>query len=245
MSESPSALDSDAYARLCSEQQPRLVAYARSLTGNPWLADDLVAEAHFRVWRRLSSGHSVDDVPAYLATTVRNLADADGDPGRRIAYVGLLSRVLRQLPQRWVKALWLAEAEDHPLDVVGHRVGAGHGATAVLLHRAQEGLRHAFLRAHPGIPDDPACERHWKRIPAHVGEAPESPRQAGELCLHLEDCGDCRGRLALLTCVNDRLPALVGPALLALEREAPAGTGVSGRGGTGWGRIASPRIGER
>ncbi|TQK50945.1 DNA-directed RNA polymerase specialized sigma24 family protein [Streptomyces sp. SLBN-118] len=245
MSESPATLDSDEYARLYSGRQPQLVAYARSLTGNPWVADDLVAEAHFRVWRQLSSGYSVDDVPAYLATTVRNLSDADGDPDRRIAYVELLARVLRQLPERWVKALWLAEAEDHPLDVVGHRVGAGHGATAVLLHRAQEGMRQAFLRAHPGVPDDPGCGRHWKRIPAHVGEAAESPRQAGEMCLHMEDCEDCRARLDLLTCANDRLSALVGPALLVLEKEAPAGTGVSGRGGTGWGRLSSPRMRER
>lgn len=55
-----------AYARVYEEQQPRLVAYARSLTRNAWTAEDLVAEAHFRVWRRLSAGHEIDNVPAYL-----------------------------------------------------------------------------------------------------------------------------------------------------------------------------------
>jgi DNA-directed RNA polymerase specialized sigma24 family protein len=45
-----------AYTRVHEEEQPRLVAYARSLTGNPWVAEDLVAEAHFRVWRRLPRG---------------------------------------------------------------------------------------------------------------------------------------------------------------------------------------------
>src|SRR5882672_5365830 len=74
MNDGPTA----AYARIYEEQQPRLVAYARSLTRNSWTAEDLVAEAHFRVWRRLSAGHEIDNVPAYLMTTVRHLATAAG-----------------------------------------------------------------------------------------------------------------------------------------------------------------------
>jgi len=71
-----------AYARIYEEQQPRLVAYARSLTRNAWTAEDLVAEAHFRVWRRLAAGHEIDNVPAYLMTTVRHLAIAAGSAVR-------------------------------------------------------------------------------------------------------------------------------------------------------------------
>src|ERR1041385_1875828 len=123
-----------AYARVYEEQQPRLVAYARSLTRNAWTAEDLVAEAHFRVWRRLSAGHEIDNVPAYLMTTVRHLAATVGsnaaretpqdpqdpqrrservvsqgrhvdDPAEQVSSVDLLVRVLGQLPDRWVKAL--------------------------------------------------------------------------------------------------------------------------------------------
>lgn len=65
-----------AYVRIYEEEQPRLVAYARSLTRNTWAAEDLVSEAHFRVWRRLSAGHEIDNVPAYLMTTVRHLASS-------------------------------------------------------------------------------------------------------------------------------------------------------------------------
>ncbi|MFF8644157.1 sigma factor [Streptomyces sp. NPDC015345] len=46
------------YTRIFEEQRSRLVAYARSLTGDAWVADDLVAEARFRMWRRLSAGHT-------------------------------------------------------------------------------------------------------------------------------------------------------------------------------------------
>jgi DNA-directed RNA polymerase specialized sigma24 family protein len=71
------------YTRIFEEQRSRLVAYARSLTGDAWVADDLAAEAHFRVWRRLSAGHTIDNVPAYLTATVRHLAAAGGRAAAR------------------------------------------------------------------------------------------------------------------------------------------------------------------
>ncbi|MEW2300609.1 sigma-70 family RNA polymerase sigma factor [Streptomyces sp. NPDC006655] len=233
------------YARIYEEQQPRLVAYARSLTRNPWVAEDLVAEAHFRVWRRLAEGHEIDNVSAYLTTTVRHLAYAAGgavretprdphadeqaeagrhgdDPAEQVSSVDLLVRVLAQLPERWVKALWLAEAEGQPLAQIGPQLGTKEGATAVLLHRAREGMRQAFLRTQTGAPDDPACQVHWSRMPAYVrGAATE--RQSDRLLGHVDDCADCRTRLAALMRANDRLPALVGPALLVFAVGGTAG----------------------
>ncbi|MER7397627.1 zf-HC2 domain-containing protein [Streptomyces sp. NPDC000151] len=231
-----------AYAHVYEKEHARLVAYARTLASNAWLAEDLVAEAHFRVWRRIRSGARIDNVPAYLRTTIKHLAatvgaaearevpqdpgsehewpqQADrpggGDPQQRVAYVGLLSQVLDQLPERWVTALWLSEAEGQPLETVGEAIGAGRNATAVLLHRAREGMRQAFLRALPGQPDEAKCSAHWDRMPAFVrGEA--TPKQAEGLHEHVDGCADCRARVAQLTEANHRLPALTGPALLAL-----------------------------
>ncbi|MFF4586356.1 sigma-70 family RNA polymerase sigma factor [Streptomyces sp. NPDC001388] len=233
-----------AYARIYEEQQPRLVAYARTLTRNAWTAEDLVAEAHFRVWRRLAEGHEIDNVPAYLRTTVRHLAIASGtavretprdphtderaepgtpqgDPAEQVSQVDLVVRVLGQLPERWVKALWLAEAEGQPLAAIGPQLGTKEGATAVLLHRAREGMRQAFLRTQSGAPDDPACQVHWARMPAYVRGA-ATPRQGERLLGHVDGCADCRARLAALMRANDRLPALVAPALLVC---ALGGTG--------------------
>ncbi|WP_306300433.1 RNA polymerase sigma factor, partial [Streptomyces scabiei] len=82
MTDGLSASATATYTRIYEEQHPRLVAYARSLTRNSWTAEDLVAEAHFRVWRRLSAGHEIDNVPAYLTTTVRHLAAAAGTATR-------------------------------------------------------------------------------------------------------------------------------------------------------------------
>lgn len=232
MNDGPTA----AYARIYQEQQPRLVAYARSLTRNAWVAEDLVAEAHFRVWRRLSAGHEIDNVPAYLMTTVRHLAIAAGsaaretprdpqtderaeadahgdDPAEKVSSVDLLMRVLSQLPERWVKALWLAEAEGQPLAAIGPQLGTKQGATAVLLHRAREGMRQAYLSTQTGVPDDPACQVHCARMPAHVRGA-ATARQSERLLGHVDACDDCRERLTVLMQANNRLPALVGPALL-------------------------------
>ncbi|WP_329598408.1 sigma-70 family RNA polymerase sigma factor [Streptomyces pseudovenezuelae] len=230
-----------AYVRIYEQEQPRLVAYARSLTRNTWAAEDLVAEAHFRVWRRLSAGHEIDNVPAYLMTTVRHLASSVAssathetprdpqlpqvpeqasagqmaDPAEQVSATDLLVRVLGELPERWVRALWLADAEGQPLETVGRQIGAKQGATAVLLHRAREGMRQAFLRSQTEAPEDPACEVHWVRMPAYVrGNA--TPRQSERLLAHVDACDGCRGRLAVLIRANHRLPALVGPALLVL-----------------------------
>jgi RNA polymerase sigma factor (sigma-70 family) len=260
--------DTDAYALVYAEQHPRLVAYARTLTGNSWQAEDLVAEAHFRVWRRLSAGHRVDNAPAYLAATVRNLAATVGpaaareipdgdlaavaavgqqqrgadDPAQRVAYVDLLGAVLKQLPERWVRALWLSEAEDQPLEAVGRRLGTNPNATAVLLNRAREGLRQAFLRSQPGAPADPACADFWNRLPAHVRDA-DSPRYATVVRAHTEECADCHTRMLVLMQANNRLPALVGPALLiastggALRFLVPTAAGA----GAGAGTVASAK----
>ncbi|WP_328507257.1 sigma-70 family RNA polymerase sigma factor [Streptomyces sp. NBC_00391] len=248
MTDGSSASATSAYTRIYEEQHPRLVAYARSLTRNSWTAEDLVAEAHFRVWRRLSGGHEIDNVPAYLMTTVRHLAAAVGtatretpldptaperveadvrladtaDPAEQVSAVDLLVRVLGQLPDRWVQALWLAEAEGQPLETVGQRIGAKQGATAVLLHRAREGMRQAFLREQPGAPIDPACQVRWGRMPAYVRGTATS-RQSEQLLSHVDACDDCRARLSVLMRTNDRLPALVGPALLVFVVGGGAG----------------------
>lgn len=238
------ALALAAYTRVYEEHNARLVAYAITLTGNPSTAEDLVAEAHFRVWRRISAGHAVENVPAYLATTIRNLAhtlrrataeiplptgtpEAEAQFGRpgvasgaddlsqQVAHVDFVTRLLKDLPERWVQALWLSEVEDLPLEAVGQRIGANSNATAVLLNRAREGLRQAFLRGYPGTPAAEACAKHWQKMPSLV-RGSLSARQTDSLRAHAEQCDDCQARMAALQQVNLRLPALLGPALLAL-----------------------------
>ncbi|MFF4343370.1 RNA polymerase sigma factor [Kitasatospora sp. NPDC001540] len=172
-----------AYAELYRRHHPGLLRYAGSLTGGDrWRAEDLVAEAHLRVWRRLADGHRIEDPRAYLAATVRHLAAAPvreraagelpgraageeaADPAPRVAETDRMRGLLAQLPARWARALWLSEVEGLPPGEVGDRLGVGRGAAAVLLHRAREGLRLAYLRAYPGAPRDPGCAGHWAAL---------------------------------------------------------------------------------
>ncbi|BAJ28672.1 MULTISPECIES: cellulose binding domain-containing protein [Kitasatospora] len=214
-----------AYTELYRVHHHGLLRYASGLTGGDrWRAEDLVAEAHLRVWRRLADGHRIEDPRAYLATTVRHLAalpvrervvgelpDEGGaeaaDPAPRVAETDRMRGLLAQLPERWAQALWLSEVEGLPPGEVGDRLGMGRGAAAVLLHRAREGLRLAYLRAYPGAPRDPGCSGHWAAL---AGQA--RGRAGRRVQRHLADCADCRGRLALLRRVNLRLAGLVGSA---------------------------------
>jgi len=234
------ARDDDEYAALYREHNAGLVAYARSLTGSPAVAEDLAAEAHFRVWRRIRAGHTVENPAAYLTTTVRNLAAGLGraqreisrdaaelpqdparaetaavDPEQRASHVDLISRLLKELPERWAKALWYAEVEDLPMEAVGEHIGASAGTTAVVLTRARERLRQAFLHSQPGRPANEECEQYWKQMPTLV-RATASARQTKHVLEHCEGCEDCRTRMLELTEANTRLPLLLGPALLGI-----------------------------
>ncbi|MDT3400536.1 hypothetical protein RKE29_28665, partial [Streptomyces sp. B1866] len=250
MHEGFAAPDAHTYAQQCGTERPRLLAYARTLTDDRLLAADLVAEAGYRVWRRLRDGQTVTDVPAALTAAVRDLApaaerDAAPEPPQRVAYVALLARLLGRLPQRWVKALWLAEVENQPLDAVGRAVGAGRGAAVTLLQRAREGLRQSFLGAQPGAPAAPACREYWDRLPAHVRGA-DQPRQAELVALHADGCADCQARTAALVRAADQFPALLGPALLALSAEDTAAylaVPAEAAGGSRRGAHAAPRSG--
>ncbi|MBU7598483.1 sigma-70 family RNA polymerase sigma factor [Streptomyces sp. P38-E01] len=236
--------DAERFARVYREEEPRLVAYARSRSGHGWSAEDLVADAAFRVWRQVVAGREhVDDIAAELGAGVRNLvaslaltaaagAAATG-PGTRTAQVGLLAKVLREMPERQVKAVWLTEVERLPLAAAGSRLGTHRNAAAVLMHRARENMRQAFLRAQPGDAPDGECGRHRARMPAHI-RGVDTVDAAQELRAHLEDCGGCRSRLSRLVALDGRLAALVGPALVTLfaHGQAPHLAALAGTGST-------------
>lgn len=256
------------YAALYKEHNAQLVAYARSLTGSATMAEDLAAEAHFRVWRRIQSGHEIENVAAYLTTTVRNLAAGLGraqrefardvaelpedpahaavhaaaieDPEQRASHVDLITRLLKELPDRWAKALWYAEVEDLPMEAVGEKIGANAGTTAVVLTRARERLRQAFLLSQPGMPLSEECEPYWKHM-ATIVRGTASAKRTRSVTDHCDECDDCRSRMLLLTETNTRLPALLGPALLAgvLGGGAWFAPAVAGAGAAGAGASAA------
>ncbi|MCG0288445.1 hypothetical protein [Streptomyces sp. PSAA01] len=246
MTEGHAPLDAAAYTRIYEAEYSRLCGYARTLTGNPWVAGDLVAEAHYSVWRRLRAGHPLgaDAVPAELTSAVRGLSAGAGGwgPPQQASYLEPLVQVLHELPQRWVKVLWLTEVDGLPPEDVAWRTGVNPDGAAALVERVRGSVRQEFLRAQPGYPASAACGEHWERLPGHV-QGTDSPHQAERIAVHIDGCRDCRGRMEQLVAADDRLPALTGPALLALYDRgmarflaplaAAAAVGAAGAAGVG------------
>ncbi|NLU70012.1 zf-HC2 domain-containing protein [Streptomyces sp. HNM0574] len=158
--------------------------------------------------------------------------------------VGLLVRLLRRMPEEQVKALWLAEIEGASAEEISRRLGTGPDVTVLLLHRAREGVRQAYLREQPGAPLGPACAPHWARLPAYARGA-ASVRATQALDAHLAGCADCRERARALARAGRRIP--VTAALLELSSaEDGAGLRPLGGRGTGTGVVLGPlRFGTR
>lgn len=127
--------------------------------------------------------------------------------------VGLLVRLLERLPQRYVKTLWLTEIEGQAADEVARALECTPEMGVLLVHRAREGVRQAYLREQPGEPEDPKCAVRWRQLPAYVRGA-GSVRAERELESHLRECEDCGKRLEVLVGAGRRIP--VESALLEL-----------------------------
>lgn len=133
-------------------------------------AEDMAAEAFFRVLQAVRRGSGPDDnVRAYLLTVVRRLAAewsvrrrdvpvADDELSRQLdagyaapasrADLQLITRAFTSLPQRWRAVLWRVEVEGERPAVVARSFGLSANATAALARRARQGLQAAYLQAH-------------------------------------------------------------------------------------------------
>lgn len=67
--------DRSAFAIVYAEHHERLVRLAYLLTSDPDRAEDIVADAFVKVWKRWQSG-GIDDVGAYLRRAVVNTANS-------------------------------------------------------------------------------------------------------------------------------------------------------------------------
>jgi outer membrane biosynthesis protein TonB len=119
-------------------------------------------------------------------------------------------------------------------------LGLTANATAVLAHRAREGLRQAYLRAHISstLTAEASCARYADRLGAHVREGLRT-RADRELRRHLARCARCRLAAAELADVNAALKALLPVAVIGwfatayvakAAGVAAGGTAVAGAG---------------
>ena len=143
--------------------------FALFLSGDPTLADDIVAETFVRFWgARERVEHAT--VRAYLLTIARNLflqerrgarkrraelddrlADPQPGPGRRAEArddLGVTLAALQKLPEGDRAALLLRAGREMSYDEIAVTLGISNAAARVRVHRAR--LRLAALRASAG-----------------------------------------------------------------------------------------------
>ncbi|GGO79198.1 sigma-70 family RNA polymerase sigma factor [Nocardioides deserti] len=141
---------------------------------------------------------------------------------------------LRSLPERWQLVLWhtAVEAEDH--QTVGQLLGIKANAVAALASRAREGLRRAYLAAHVSGADDAVCRATREQLPSLV-RGRLGVRHTAAVEQHLEGCLDCETCRRELVLLNNRVGALLAPAVLGATGTTYLGAsgGAGGAGGDG------------
>ncbi|WP_427155409.1 sigma-70 family RNA polymerase sigma factor [Streptomyces sp. TRM70308] len=217
------------------------------------------AAAHWVRTRRRE--HLVDDFAAFAVAAAggrRAAADetlAFGADVRALhaAEQALVVRAFRALPERWQTVLWHTTVEQAPPHEVAPLLGLTPNATAVLAHRAREGLRQAYLQAHvsDALTTGGSCAQHADRLGAYARGALRTRAERG-LRRHLEGCARCRTATLELSDLNARLRGLLPVAVIgwfAAEYTAQAagagalGTATATAAGAGTGAGASAATG--
>lgn len=199
--------------------------------------DDLIAEAFTRVLRILRAGGGPDeDFRPYLLTTMRNtviswrrrdrgvspvqdvpeVAPAAGheDAVCTRIHASTAARAFATLPERWRTILWQTEIEDESPTRIAQALDMTPNGVAALAYRAREGLRQAYLSQHVPPTERSICRAIARYLPdwvRHGGTAHRTRR----ITTHLDGCADCRDLETSLRQLNEELPALLTPIVLA------------------------------
>jgi RNA polymerase sigma-70 factor (ECF subfamily) len=151
--------DSEAFRQLYERYLPELYRYTYYRTGNPTVAEDVVAETFLRVWRNLRR-YEQRGVPfRYWLYRIAGSILADIRP-RQMPVAGLgwetvaendaagqvelrldLARQLRSLPQAQQEAINLRYVQDLSLKQVAEIMGRSEGAVKQLAWRGLRTLR--------------------------------------------------------------------------------------------------------
>ncbi|PSJ24108.1 RNA polymerase subunit sigma-24, partial [Streptosporangium nondiastaticum] len=127
----------------------------------------------------------------------------------------LAVKAFRSLPPRWQTVLWHTTVEEESPSEVAPLLGLTANATAVLAHRAREGLKQAYLQAHvnSALTTGGDCARYADRLGAYARGGLRLRAERG-LRRHLESCARCRTAALEVADVNERLRALLPVAVI-------------------------------
>ncbi|MCG8917602.1 sigma-70 family RNA polymerase sigma factor [Actinokineospora sp. PR83] len=241
-----------AFGELFSRHCDAVRRLARGMVTDRAEAEDLTAEAFFRVLQAIRRGSGpVDNVRGYLLIVVRRVAwewagrrrdvpvtdeELDyragpelDDPGRSTER-SLITRAFTSLPERWRSVLWKVEVEGERPAVVAGKFGLSPNATAALARRARQGLRAAYLQAHLTTErGSVGCRAALEKLGAYTAGSIKGTERR-KVRAHLQVCPSCTDMQAELqdVCAGLRAHAAflaVPVAGLALAQQAAAPTG--------------------
>lgn len=155
------AMDDGAFKRELAELIPHLRAFARSLCGDPTLADDLAQDAMLKAWKARASFQAGTNMKAWAFTILRNLfysekrrswrrqpldpevaeatLVANDDPSGGMELLALRN-ALGALPDDQREALILVGAGGMPYEEVAEICGCAVGTVKSRVSRARKAL---------------------------------------------------------------------------------------------------------
>ncbi|GAB7032605.1 hypothetical protein JCM4914_40660 [Streptomyces platensis subsp. malvinus] len=185
----------------------------------------------FAVFALSAAGAALDDDTLDLGADVHAMHEAEQS---------MAVQAFRSLPERYQTVLWHTTVEDESPSDVAPLLGLTANATAVLAHRAREGLKQAYLQAHvsQSLTAGGDCARYADRLGAFARGGLRMRAERG-LRKHLDGCARCRTAALEVEHVNERIGALLPVAFIGwfaasyAVKAAAAAAGVAGAAGAG------------
>ncbi|GAA3023920.1 sigma-70 family RNA polymerase sigma factor [Actinokineospora globicatena] len=221
--------DDAAFGELFSRHSDAVRRLALGLVADRAEAEDLAAEAFFRVLQAVRRGSGpVDNVRGYLLIVTRRVAwewsarkrdvpvsdeelshrvGAGPDNTGQSTERTLITRAFTSLPERWRSVLWKVEVEGERPAVVAGNFGLSPNATAALARRARQGLRAAYLQAHLTVDrGSTGCRSVLEKLGAYTAGTIKGTERR-KVRAHLSTCPSCTSMQAELQDVCSGLRA--------------------------------------
>jgi RNA polymerase sigma factor (sigma-70 family) len=218
-----------AFGELFSRHCDAVRRLAHGLAADRAEADDLTAEAFFRVLQAIKRGSGpVDNVRGYLLIVARRVAwewngrrrdvpvsddelnyrvGADPDRSGQATERNLITTAFTSLPERWRSVLWEVEVEGARPAVVAVNFGLSPNATAALARRARQGLRAAYLQAHLAVGvGSTGCRSVLEKLGGYTAGTIKGIERR-KVRVHLSTCVSCTAMFAELEDVCSGLRA--------------------------------------
>jgi RNA polymerase sigma factor (sigma-70 family) len=251
-----------AFGQLFSRHSAAVFRLALGLVADRAEAEDLTAEAFFRVLQAIRRGSGpVDNVRGYLLIVARRVAwewslrrkdvpvsdeelthraPSDPDTSGQLTERSLIRRAFTSLPERWRNVLWKMEVEGERPAAVATNFGLSPNATAALARRARQGLRAAYLQAHLAADrSSTGCRSVLEKLGAYTAGS-TSGIERRRIRAHLAACASCTAMYTELREVCSGLRAHAGHAAAPVILAGAAAAG--GFGAMLKGLLASTKI---